>query len=90
MYRLFNRISKGLDPIADCFKEHVESEGMKLVKQVRLFMFMSMFMFKCSYACSCACIVGAGGRRRCASVVRVKGRARRQCTPETLAHSSCV
>ena len=34
MYRLFSRISKGLDPIADCFKEHVESEGMKLVKQV--------------------------------------------------------
>lgn len=34
MYRLFSRISKGLDPITDCFKEHVESEGMKLVKQV--------------------------------------------------------
>lgn len=34
MYRLFSRITKGLDPIADCFKEHVESEGMKLVKEV--------------------------------------------------------
>lgn len=34
MYRLFSRISKGLDPISDCFREHVESEGMKLVKQV--------------------------------------------------------
>lgn len=29
-----SRISKGLDPISDCFREHVESEGMKLVKQV--------------------------------------------------------
>eukprot|EP00879_Flechtneria_rotunda_P002533 GHRR01002731.1.p1 GENE.GHRR01002731.1~~GHRR01002731.1.p1 ORF type:complete len:747 (+),score=283.31 GHRR01002731.1:715-2955(+) len=34
MYRLFSRIPKGLDPIADCFKEHVEGEGMKLVKEV--------------------------------------------------------
>jgi cullin 1 len=34
MYRLFSRINKGLDPIADCFKEHVEGEGMKLVKEV--------------------------------------------------------
>uniref|UniRef100_A0A383WLY6 Cullin family profile domain-containing protein n=1 Tax=Tetradesmus obliquus TaxID=3088 RepID=A0A383WLY6_TETOB len=34
MYRLFSRITRGLDPIADCFKEHVESEGMKLVKEV--------------------------------------------------------
>lgn len=34
MYRLFQRIPKGLDPIAEIFKEHVEGEGMKLVKDV--------------------------------------------------------
>lgn len=34
MYRLFQRIPKGLDPVADIFKEHVEAEGMKLVKEV--------------------------------------------------------
>lgn len=34
MYRLFQRIPKGLDPVADIFKEHVDSEGMKLVKEV--------------------------------------------------------
>lgn len=34
MYRLFSRIPKGLDPVADAFKRHVESEGMKLVKEV--------------------------------------------------------
>eukprot|EP00198_Chlamydomonas_reinhardtii_P003599 XP_001692935.1 cullin [Chlamydomonas reinhardtii] len=33
MYRLFQRIPKGLDPVADIFKEHVDSEGMKLVKE---------------------------------------------------------
>ena len=33
MYRLFNRIPKGLEPIADMFKEHVEAEGMKRVKE---------------------------------------------------------
>ncbi len=35
MYRLFQRIPKGLDPVAEIFKEHVDSEGMKLVKEVR-------------------------------------------------------
>eukprot|EP00951_Prasinocladus_malaysianus_P032017 scaffold309737_cov46-Prasinocladus_malaysianus.AAC.1 len=34
MYRLFNRIPKGLDPVADIFKKHVEGEGMALVKEV--------------------------------------------------------
>ncbi|KAG2490035.1 hypothetical protein HYH03_011500 [Edaphochlamys debaryana] len=34
MYRLFQRIPKGLDPVADIFKEHVDNEGMKLVKEV--------------------------------------------------------
>jgi hypothetical protein len=33
MYRLFNRIPKGLEPIADMFKEHVEGEGMKRVRE---------------------------------------------------------
>lgn len=35
MYRLFQRIPKGLDPVAEIFKEHVDTEGMKLVKEVR-------------------------------------------------------
>lgn len=34
MYRLFQRIPQGLQPIAEIFKEHVEAEGMKLVKEV--------------------------------------------------------
>ena len=34
MYRLFQRIVKGLDPVADAFKRHVEGEGLQLVKQV--------------------------------------------------------
>lgn len=34
MFRLFARIPKGLDPVADGFKRHVESEGLKLVKEV--------------------------------------------------------
>jgi len=34
MYRLFQRIPRGLDPVADIFKEHVEGEGTKLVKEV--------------------------------------------------------
>ena len=34
MYRLFQRITKGLDPVAEIFKKHVEAEGMKLVKEV--------------------------------------------------------
>lgn len=34
MYRLFMRIPKGLEPIAEIFKDHVESEGNKLVKEV--------------------------------------------------------
>ena len=33
MYRLFQRIPKGLEPVAESFKKHVESEGMKLVKE---------------------------------------------------------
>ena len=34
MYRLFQRIPKGLDPVAEIFKDHVEAEGNKLVKEV--------------------------------------------------------
>lgn len=34
MYRLFNRVPKGLEPVAEKFKKHVEDEGMKLVKEV--------------------------------------------------------
>lgn len=33
LYRLFQRVPKGLDPVADTFKRHVEAEGMKLVKE---------------------------------------------------------
>lgn len=33
MYRLFSRIPKGLDPVADAFKKHVEADGMALVKE---------------------------------------------------------
>lgn len=33
MYRLFNRIKNGLDPVALIFRKHVESEGMKIVNQ---------------------------------------------------------
>ncbi|KAH7292948.1 hypothetical protein KP509_28G004800 [Ceratopteris richardii] len=33
MYRLFFKITKGLDPIANIFKKHVTDEGMALVKQ---------------------------------------------------------
>jgi cullin 1 len=33
MYRLFQRIPKGLEPVADSFKKHVQAEGMKLVKE---------------------------------------------------------
>jgi len=32
MYRLFIRIPNGLDPIAEVFRSHVDSEGSKLVK----------------------------------------------------------
>lgn len=34
MYRLFHRIPKGLEPVAEIFKQHVEAEGNKLVKEV--------------------------------------------------------
>lgn len=34
MFRLFQRIPKGLDPVAEIFKEYVEHEGTKLVKEV--------------------------------------------------------
>ncbi|KAL3834094.1 hypothetical protein ACJIZ3_008830 [Penstemon smallii] len=34
MYRLFHKISKGLEPVANLFKQHVSSEGMVLVQQV--------------------------------------------------------
>ena len=33
MYRLFQRIPKGLDPVAELFRKHVESEGMQRVKE---------------------------------------------------------
>ncbi|KAI3437587.1 hypothetical protein D9Q98_000040 [Chlorella vulgaris] len=33
MYRMFNRLPKGLDPMADIFRKHVEAEGMKLVRE---------------------------------------------------------
>lgn len=34
IYRLFSRINKGLDPVAEAFKRHVEGEGLALVKEV--------------------------------------------------------
>ena len=34
MYRLFNRVDKGLVPVADTFKKHVEAQGNALVKEV--------------------------------------------------------
>lgn len=34
MFRLFARIPKGLDPVAEAFRKHVEAEGLKLVKDV--------------------------------------------------------
>lgn len=33
MYRLFNRVPNGLEPVASLFKQHVDSEGMKRVKE---------------------------------------------------------
>ncbi|KAJ3673348.1 hypothetical protein LUZ60_006722 [Juncus effusus] len=33
MYRLFSKITKGLDPVSQMFKQHVTSEGTALVKQ---------------------------------------------------------
>ncbi|OAY83577.1 Cullin-1 [Ananas comosus] len=33
MYRLFSKINRGLDPIAQIFKQHVTAEGTALVKQ---------------------------------------------------------
>ena len=33
LYRLFQRVPKGLDPVSETFKKHVEAEGMKLVKE---------------------------------------------------------
>lgn len=33
MYRLFSRIPNGLEPVASLFKQHVDSEGMKRVKE---------------------------------------------------------
>jgi len=34
MFRLFNRIPNGLEPVATMFKSHIEGEGMKLVRDV--------------------------------------------------------
>ena len=34
MYRLFNRVDRGLEPVAAIFKKHVEAQGLALVKQV--------------------------------------------------------
>lgn len=34
MYRLFSRVANGLMPVADVFRQHVESQGNKLVKEV--------------------------------------------------------
>ncbi|EFN56087.1 hypothetical protein CHLNCDRAFT_22706 [Chlorella variabilis] len=33
MYRMFNRLPKGLEPMAEIFRKHVEEEGMKLVRE---------------------------------------------------------
>lgn len=33
MFRLFSRTPKGLEPVADAFRRHVEGEGMKLLKE---------------------------------------------------------
>lgn len=33
MFRLFGRIPKGLDPMADIFRRHVEAQGLKLVQE---------------------------------------------------------
>ncbi|XP_027181813.1 cullin-1-like [Coffea eugenioides] len=33
MYRLFHKVPKGLDPVANVFKQHVTDEGMVLVQQ---------------------------------------------------------
>ncbi|GMN46436.1 hypothetical protein TIFTF001_015620 [Ficus carica] len=33
MFRLFSKITKGLDPVSSIFKQHVTAEGMTLVKQ---------------------------------------------------------
>ena len=34
MYRLFSRIPKGLEPVAEAFRKHVEAEGLALIKEV--------------------------------------------------------
>jgi len=33
MFRLFGRVPKGLEPMAEIFRQHVEEEGLKLVRQ---------------------------------------------------------
>ena len=33
MFRLFSRTPKGLEPVADAFRRHVEGEGMKLLRE---------------------------------------------------------
>lgn len=33
MYRLYHKITKGLDPIANIFKQHITNEGMVLIQQ---------------------------------------------------------
>jgi hypothetical protein len=33
MYRLFSRITRGLEPVSQIFKQHVTNEGTALVKQ---------------------------------------------------------
>lgn len=36
MFRLFKRISAGLQPVADCFRRHVEKEGLLVVGQAKI------------------------------------------------------
>ncbi|KAK3248376.1 Cullin-1 [Cymbomonas tetramitiformis] len=33
MFRLFNRVPNGLQPVSEIFRKHIENEGMELVKQ---------------------------------------------------------
>lgn len=55
MYRLFHRIPKGLEPVAEIFKQHVEAEGNKLVKEVSEDVESKKEAGGCACGCACVC-----------------------------------
>jgi hypothetical protein len=60
MYRLFSRIPKGLEPVADAFKRHVEADGMALVKEA-------------TEAAAAKAAAGKLSRRTCMPISRMQG-----------------